>query len=502
MDEIDFSTYSPGTLHKFLRDADYSKHHEAIRAELSRQETATGNPATCQPNPTAAGLTNVMSANGSVGHPGKKNQISATRTVAVSWPDALASEAFYGIVGDIVRTIEPHSEADPVALLVQSLIAFGSVVGRGPHFVAESARHFTNLFAVLVGATAKGRKGSSWSHISRLFSAVDEGWSQRVLSGLSTGEGLIWGVRDPIRQKQPVKERGKVVGYQDVEVDPGIGDKRLLVLESEFCSVLKVMGREKNTLSATIRQAWDTGTLRTLTKNSPATATDAHISIVGHITRDELRREITATEQTNGFANRFLWHCVRRSKPLPDGGNLQDCDLFPLIGRLRQAVEFARGVERMERDADAREIWHAIYPTLSEGGPGLLGGVLSRAEAQVMRLACLFALLDRSAVIRPEHLNAALAVWEHCEASAAYIFGRTFGDQTADAIMEALLINSSGMSRTEINGIFNGNTSAAEIERALSLLRETGRARVERIKTKGRAEERWYATPPHTKETK
>ena len=70
----------------------------------------------------------------------------------------------------------------------------------------------------------------------------------------------------------------------------------MLVLESEFGSVLKVIAREKNTLSAIIRQAWDTGTLRTLTKNAPAHATNAHISIIGHITRDELRRGIAETE--------------------------------------------------------------------------------------------------------------------------------------------------------------------------------------------------------------
>ena len=73
---------------------------------------------------------------------------------------------------------------------------------------------------------------------------------------------------------------------------------------------------------AVVRQAWDTGTLRTLTRNNPLTATDAHISIIGHITAEELRRHLTSTEAANGFANRFLWLPVRRSKQLPDGGNL------------------------------------------------------------------------------------------------------------------------------------------------------------------------------------
>jgi hypothetical protein len=50
---------------------------------------------------------------------------------------------------------------------------------------------------------------------------------------------------------------------------PGCGGKgRLLVLEGEFASTLRVMGRDGNTLSAVIRNAWDSGNLRILSKNT------------------------------------------------------------------------------------------------------------------------------------------------------------------------------------------------------------------------------------------
>src|SRR6516162_3819665 len=78
------------------------------------------------------------------------------------WPEAMADEAYYGLAGECVRIIQPHSEADPVALLAQILIMFGSAAGRGPHFVAEADCHYTNLFGCFVGATAKGRKGTSY----------------------------------------------------------------------------------------------------------------------------------------------------------------------------------------------------------------------------------------------------------------------------------------------------------------------------------------------------
>jgi len=245
-----------------------------------------------------------------------------TPEIADPWPPAPDEAALHGLAGNFVRTIEPHSEADLAALLGQFLVVFGNAVGSRPHFMAESDRHGVNLNAVFVGKTAKGRKGTSWGHVRRVVAAADPDWSDRIMNGLSSGEGLIWQVRDPIMRRDPIREKGRVTGYEEVVADEGVKDKRLLVFEGEFASVLRVCAREGNTLSAVIRNAWDNGTLRILTKNTPAKATDAHISIIGHITQDELLRYLENTEAANGFGNRFLWFSVRRSKALPLGGKL------------------------------------------------------------------------------------------------------------------------------------------------------------------------------------
>jgi hypothetical protein len=309
-----------------------------------------------------------------------------------NWPDELKPEAYYGVLGELVRMIEPHSKADPAALLAQLLVGFGNLAGRHAYFMAEADRHFMNLFAVIVGQTAKGRKGTSFGQVLRVFAALDAAWSDaRIMSGLASGEGLIWAVRDEIREFVRVREEGCVL-YKEVVSDEGEKDKRLLVAEPEFGRVLQVSERESNTLSAIIRQCWDTGNLRILTKKQAARATEAHISIIGHITKDELRRLLTDTAAGNGFANRFLWICARRSKLLPDGGTLHTMDFEPMIRRLHPAADFASKVGELRRDKQARAIWHSVYPSLSEGKPGLLGAVTSRAEAQTMRLACLYAL--------------------------------------------------------------------------------------------------------------
>lgn len=403
----------------------------------------------------------------------------------------LKPEALYGLAGEVVKVIEPHTEADPVALLVNFLSAFGSVIRDKPHFVADGARHSLKLNAVFVGDTSKGRKGTAWERSKKLLGAVDEDWVRNcVVSGLSSGEGLIWAVRDPIFKKEPVKEKGKITGYQEACVDGGVEDKRALVLESEFSSVLKVLSRDGNTLSAIVRQAWDGGDLRTLTKNAPMKATGAHISILGHITKQELLRYLDSTEAGNGFGNRFLWLCVRRSKCLPEGGGA--INLSPLVVRLKQAIDFAREVGEISRDGEAREVWLAVYPTLSDGKPGLFGALVSRAEAYVMRIACIYALLDCSPEVRRDHLLASLALWEYVEDSVRYIFGDATGDYVADRILQALRQNPEGLGRNDIyRGLFGGNVRGGRLDRAVELLISSGRVRTERQETgeKGRPRE-------------
>ena len=172
------------------------------------------------------------------------------------------------------------------------------------------------------------------------------------------------------------------------------------MLESEFGLVLRGMEREGNRLSGVIRDAWDRGDLRTLTKTSPARATGAHISVVGHITTDELLRYMTDTEAANGFANRFLWVCVKRSKIYPRRPSLAcACLLAPLadeVGR-PHSTSRCRRQRDLGRNEAARDVWRRVYPALSEGQPGFVrGGHSPRSEAQVMRLAVIYALVDRS----------------------------------------------------------------------------------------------------------
>jgi hypothetical protein len=412
------------------------------------------------------------------------------------WPYPPAPEAFHGLPGKIVRAIEPASEADPAALLVQTLVAFGNTIGRGAGFHVEESRHHCNEFVVVVGRTSKARKGTSWDRVEALYRGAEELWAgERVQSGLSSGEGLIWAVRDPITKREKINQgRGQAPTYEEVEADPGVSDKRLMVVEQEYANVLKQTERQVNTLSVILRQAWDGKNLRAMTKNSPARSSNPHVSLVGHITVEELRRYLTQTESANGFGNRHLWVCAARSKQLPEGGRMDASIREGLIAELADAIAFGRAAGDIVRDDESRSLWHDVYGELSDGKPGLAGALLGRAEAHVMRLAILYALMDRSVSIGIDHLQAALCLWEFVERSVLYVFGDCLGDPVADDLLRLLRGSADGLTRTHIRDYFQRNTSAERIGQALGLLLQHKLARQEKVETGGRPSERWFAT--------
>jgi Protein of unknown function (DUF3987) len=143
---------------------------------------------------------------------------------------------------------------------------------------------------------------------------------------------------------------------------------------------------------------------------------------------------------------------------------------------------------------EARAKWDLAYREMGNEKAGLLDAITSRSEAQVIRLAMIYALLDGKTQIDLAHLNAGLAVWEYCEASAAHIFGAALGDPVADDILHALKkADKDGMTRTNIRDFFGRNQSASRIEAALAHLLDRGMVRIEGKVSGGRPTEIWYA---------
>ncbi len=383
-------------------------------------------------------------------------------------PPALAEPALYGLAGLVVRSLAAHTEADPAAILLQFLAAFGNLLGPSPHCTVGATRHGLNLFVVLVGESSKARKGTSWRQIASLFTEVDPLWvTRRITTARPTPYALI----NPLRDQDPPT------------------DRRLFLLAEEFASVLHMLGQRTGQLSPLLRCAWDGGDLSASNGTQLLHATSAHLSIVAHITESELAQHLTRIESHNGFANRCLWTSVRRSQSLPEGGSLPPDRLSALVRELRRTLDWAQSQTDIlfRRTEAARKLWMDCYPALSQGRQDVYGAATSRAEAQVLRLSALYAALDCSGQVEASHLHAALAVWDYCQASARLFFNDAPIDPTARRISEAISAAvPGGLSKTQISGIFHGHVSKERIELALqqlctlgiiSCLQEPGRGR-------------------------
>jgi hypothetical protein len=171
---------------------------------------------------------------------------------------------------------------------------------------------------------------------------------------------------------------------------------------------------------------------------------------------------------------------VYRSKKISNPKGVPNSILDPLTGLLRDRIDAARKVGEMIRTEKAEETWDGVYPELTEGKPGLIGAVLARGEPQVMRLACVYALMDGKAAVDIPHLNAALALWDYSEQSAMTIFGDLIGDPNVDAAQESLKAKGA-LTLTELHALFGRHANAVEVDRVVAVLLKRGLISVETV---------------------
>src|SRR3990172_9686822 len=255
---------------------------------------------------------------------------------------ALHERALFGLAGQVVRLVDPHTQADPAAVLFTLLVAFGNLVGRGPHAVADGARHGALLSVVLVGATAGG-KGSSYSQVMALLKQVDENWATgHVAKGIGSGEALI----------------RLAAGLSSIDSETASTDKRLLLFEPEFSRVFAVGSRDGSTYSQILRDAWDGGALESHTKSQSIRAAEPAMSALGHITAHDLAECLSGRNSGmvfNGFANRILWVSVAASKRLPNPQPLPAAAARDLVRLLAAALAASQLVDTVRRTPAADE---------------------------------------------------------------------------------------------------------------------------------------------------
>jgi len=235
----------------------------------------------------------------------------------------------------------------------------------------------------------------------------------KMETAVSSGEGLIYMVRDPSDS-----------GDED-ERSNGVEDKRVLLEIQEFSGVLAQTKRESSVLTAVMRDAFDGRPLSTPNKNNPCRATGAHFVVIGHITREEYTKLATATDISNGFSNRFMMVYSARLKRVPEPLPTPAEVVEHLAGKIASAVHAVIQNEHraIPKTALGRQRWLEIAAELDEKiRPGEVQKLMTRAPLYVQMLAGAIALLNCEHEICARHLNAALAWVEYWEETAGFCF--------------------------------------------------------------------------------
>ncbi|GAA5011837.1 DUF3987 domain-containing protein [Kitasatospora paranensis] len=397
---------------------------------------------------------------------------------------------FCGWVGETVRELDPTTEADPVAVLVNLLSAGGAVIGPGPFLWIGNDRHPALIWALTVGATAAGRKGAASNTVRRLLkAAVPEFIATNTPSGLSSGEGLIEAVRDGDTDPKTGKE------------SEGVLDKRLWVVESEYGITMARARREGSSLGGVLRQAWNGEDLGVMNRQAMH-ATAPHIALIGHISPRELRAKMQDSELAGGTYNRFLPVFVHRNSLLPDAAGAPENLVTNLASAWRTVLSDARRVGEVQLTEQAAQLWREeVYPALSGGedDDGPLAEFTARAAPYAKRTAMVYALLDHKQHIEEEHLRAAWALIRYARASAAHILGPAAsgtGDPNLDKLAAAVrAAGGGGLTQSEVQVMFKRQNATQRGELTARLCRMDGYAAAQ-LPGEGRPQTVYIYAPP------
>jgi hypothetical protein len=376
--------------------------------------------------------------------------------------------AFHGPLGRLALATQPQTEASPVFVLAHLLAYFGTSVGRGPRFTVSATRHYFNLDFGLIGLSGSSRKGTAGDVATETWRKIDPSFpAGNITNGLNTGSGLLWELRDA------VTKRGK--DGEDVIVADAVADKRRVFLETEFASVLKQGHRENDPLSEYLRKFYDgQEVVSSKVRTDPVRVTGGHVSVVGHCTPADLEIYLTDADKANGLANRFIWLFGVRTKLLPtpdDVFGVLDM-LGPALNDVAQALRSAKGLDEIRRDRAAETRWAELYRGEWANVPtGRLGSFFARTAPHVMRMAGIYAMADRSGRVRREHLDAAVAVWDHSARSLRFLFGAD-ADPLAEKLLAALRAGpDEGLTKRQIaNDVFSKHKDSETIDALLAKL--------------------------------
>jgi len=393
------------------------------------------------------------------------------------------------LLGDIAVTVSDVTGVAYAGAWGSLMVTVGTYLGRGPSLRAAGEHHAV-IFTALVGRSAGGKGYAHASVVDLLEPTMGEWLSERITTGINSGEVLVDLVADEL-------DGDAVDGH----------DHRLVLHEQELSRLIKVDHRGGTSIFALLREAYDSpARLQTQSRGRKAVARNPHIGMAVHVTPADLAAHVDPADLRNGVANRIMWCWVEMEEFRAFGPGPGWCASYGhLHSRLAQVLADARLVTEMEWSSAARAMWDREAPRLHAAAahhPDPLDALMARATTVIPRLCLVLAITDDRwpaprRTVHEVHIATAIDIWEsYVEPSTIHVWGaggvvvamrqsQAERDEVESeppwkrrfAKLHAALCvaGRSGLTRRQIlHDVFSGHVRATEVQSLIAQLTKDG----------------------------
>ena len=396
-----------------------------------------------------------------------------------------SEEIFHGPLGDIVDILDPHTEADPIGVLMSLMTMYSVAIGPEPSVKVGNTNQKLAVWTILAGDSGVGRKGTATGDarmvvekaIPHLFDRTSH-----LVSAPNSGAGFVADLHSRALQNDWVVKKEDEDGEEYVTgLLPGFP---ALMIVPEMAAVFRT-NRVDTTLSQNLREAWEGGSLSNVTKKESIVVDSPHVGIIGHITPTELETSLSESDSGGGTANRLLWVFVERSKRLKLGGNLTSEELEKAASMFKEAVDFAADFGgTVTLSQEAKKYWlDVVYDEIDDLilSSETVKTFAARSIPYAYRLAALYALSCQRTVISVDDLAAAAGIIRYVVESINHITrnfksadkeqvinlfdnGEVIPENLPDRLVRVLQRNGGSLSAR--NSSRNLRVSAAQVDQA------------------------------------
>ena len=343
----------------------------------------------------------------------------------VEFPD-FNTASIHGPVLQFVDLIRPHTEAGAAALAAEYITGLASIIGNKVYVKQGPQEHPPRINVFIIGESSKGRKGTAHGVVEYFMrQAAPDFFPLHKIETLVSGAAFI---------KAATNLAHKTAANGS---DP---DMRAWIVEEEAVNLL-ASGHGVNDISSVVRKMFDSGKLSKFHAKGQIVVEGVHFNVTGHITEEEFSERLPRASVFNGFLNRFMLIGTKnggfkrqRETIIPE--QKIDKIVQPLQDIIAwvQARTYNTGTFELKWatgvDDEYDDFRLDLEKRMDEATDRRFKAAAARGATHVMRLALMFAIIDREREIKSIHLHSAIGMWQHAEDTLRYLYQEA--DEHAD----------------------------------------------------------------------